>query len=419
MQNPTTIIRDVRPWGEPMCDVVIDGTAVSSILPHEAGVSTASAGTSPQPSADVTVIDGHGGIIVPAFSDVHLHLDSSRMGLPFRPYTGEPGRWGRIMNDRENWRHAERSVAERATYTLGIDIQHGATRIRSHAQVDADSGLEKIEGVLAAREHYADSANVEIVAFPQVGILLEPGVVDLMDQALSLGANLVGGIDPCEMDKDPVRHLDAVFGLAEKHQVGVDIHLHEAGELGLFTMSLILDRIEALGMQGHATISHARCLASGLPAVSSMIERLAADDVAITQIAPGKGWELPILDFASAGVRVGLGMDGQRDYWSPYGNGDMLSRTWQLAFTQGYSEDVLVEHALAVGTWGGATVIDKSLRRLDALGLHPGFDAGDPAEFVIFPGETPTSAVMDVPSDRLVVHEGRVVSRGEAVSYEH
>ena len=62
------------------------------------------------------------------------------------------------------------------------------------------------------------------------------------------GADLVGGIDPCAFDRDPVAHLDAVFGLAERHQVGVDIHLHEAGELGAFTFELIAERVAALGM---------------------------------------------------------------------------------------------------------------------------------------------------------------------------
>ena len=242
-------ITDVRPWGGAPVDVVIENGTVAAVC---------AATGSPVP--DGGHVDGAGRLILPALSDVHLHLDSSRLGLPFRAQTGLPGRWGRIMNDRENWRSAERSVAERASFTLAVAVANGATRIRSHAQVDADTGLTKLEGELAARERYDDVCDVEIVAFPQVGLLLEPGVVELMDAALSAGADLVGGMDPCELDRDPVRHLDAVFGLAEKHQVGVDIHLHEAGELGLFTLSLLLDRVRALGMTGLATISHARCL---------------------------------------------------------------------------------------------------------------------------------------------------------------
>ena len=74
------------------------------------------------------------------------------------------------------------------------------------------------------------------------------------------GADLVGGLDPCAFDRDPVAHLDVVFGIAERHGVGVDIHLHETGELGAFTFELIAERTAALGMQGLVTISHAFAL---------------------------------------------------------------------------------------------------------------------------------------------------------------
>ncbi|WP_218026767.1 amidohydrolase family protein [Nocardia inohanensis] len=395
----TLRIGQVRPWGGDLVDIVVKDGVVAEIT---------SAAIDSIADADDR-LDGRGQLILPAFSDVHLHLDSSCLGLPVRQYTGEPGRWGRIMNDRARWRTAERSVAERATFALAVAIANGATRIRTHAQVDADSGLEKFEGVRAARDRYADLADVQIVAFPQVGILLEPGVPDLLDAALREGADLIGGIDPCEIDRDPVRHLDTVFGLAERHQVGVDIHLHEAGELGLFTMSLILDRVEALGMQGLVTISHARSLCGGLPGVPATIDRLAVNQVAITHAAGPKGWELPLLELAAAGVRVGVGMDGQRDFWSPYGNGDMLDRAWQLAFTNGFSSDLEIEHALAVATWGGAGILDRGLEPLDRLGLHPGFEPGDPAEFVLLGAANPTAAVMDRPAGRTVVHRGAVV----------
>ncbi|MBU4466000.1 MAG: N-isopropylammelide isopropylaminohydrolase, partial [Actinobacteria bacterium] len=323
--------------------------------------------------------------------------------------------WAHIMNDRENWRNAERSVAERATYTLGRMIAQGATRVRSHAQVDADSGLEKLEGVLAARDAHRERAHVEIVAFPQVGIHLEDGVPDLLDEALRNGADLIGGLDPCAIDRDPRRHLDTVFDLAERHHVGVDIHLHEGGSLGLFSLDLIIERTRALGMQGRVTVSHAFSLASALPGVAPAIEQVAELDIALTTVAP-KGsltapLDLPLQPLLAADVRVGLGMDGQRDYWSPWGNGDMLERAWMLAFTQGYSRDDLVESALAVATWGGASVIDGSLRRLAADG-RPGVAIGDPGELVILRGETPTSAVMDRHPDRIVIHDGRVVASG-------
>ena len=399
--SKTTLIQNVRPWGEPASDVLVDETGILAV----SGANTAS-------TEATTVVDGGGGILLPSFSDVHVHLDSTRLGLPFRPHTGGPARWDRIMEDRANWRSAEKSVADRATGTLGTMIEKGVTRVRSHAQVDADSGLEKFEGVLAAREAHAERASVEIVAFPQVGILLEPGVTDLLDEALRAGADLIGGIDPCEIDRDPKTHLDIVFALAEKHQKGIDIHLHEGGSLGLFSMELITERTRALGMQGQVSISHAFSLASALPGVSQAIAELADLDIALTNVAPGHGLDLPLVDLVEAQIRVGLGMDGQRDYWSPWGNGDMLERAFLLAYGLGYSDDVLIEHALAIATWGGATVIDPSLARLTSVTSRPGLGVGDPAELVIVRGDTPTAAVMDRESDRIVLHRGQVVAAG-------
>ncbi|KAF2412451.1 N-isopropylammelide isopropylaminohydrolase [Microbacterium sp. B35-04] len=400
---PITVLRNVRPWGGVPADVVLDDSGIIDIAPV----------SSETPPESVETVDGRGGILLPSFSDVHVHLDSTRLGLPFRPNTAGETRWSHIMNDRANWRTAELPVAERATYTLGRMVAQGVTRVRSHAQVDADSGLEKFEGVLAAREAHQDRADVEIVAFPQVGIHLEEGVPDLLDEALRNGADLIGGIDPCEIDRDPVRHLDTVFDLAERHGVGIDIHLHEGGSMGLFSLDLIVERTRALDLRGRVTVSHAFSLASGTPAVSAAIDALAELDIALTTIAP-KGslavpLDLPLQQLISADVRVGLGMDGQRDYWSPWGNGDMLERTWLLAYTQGYSRDDLIESALAVGTWGGAGVIDTSLRRIGA-DARPGVDIGDPAELVVLRGETPAAAVMDRFAERTVIHRGRVVA---------
>lgn len=398
----TTVIADVRPWGGELSDVLVVDGIVQSV--ETAGDSR---------TQHDSMIDGAGGLLLPAFADVHVHLDSNRLGLPFRSQTGVRGREGRIMNDRAHWRSAEWSVADRATYALRQMIALGATRVRSHAQVDVDSGLEKFEGVLAAREACREYADVEIVAFPQVGLHREQGAVALMDEALSMGADVVGGIDPCELDRDPVRHLDSVFALADKHQKPIDIHLHEAGMRGLFSLDLIIERTRALGMAHQVTISHAFCLADpsgrGVAAgIDDAIGHLVDLDVALTTIAPGGGLDLPIRRMVDAGVRVGLGMDGQRDYWSPYGNGDMLDRAYQLAFTQDFDYDDELELALAVASVGGAAVIDPNAGARPGQ-ERPGVAPGDPAEFVLLDAECSGAALMDRPRPRTVIHRGAVV----------
>lgn len=399
-------IRRCRPWGGELSDVRLDGAVVAEVVPVEDRPSDAH----PLGPDDV---DGRGRLLLPAFADVHVHLDSTRLGLPFRPHTGAPGVWAMMLNDREHWREAEVGITERVAGTLAMMVARGTTRVRSFAQVDVDAGLERLEAVLAARETHRDRAEVQVIAFPQAGLLREEGSARVLEDALRAGADVVGGIDPCSLDRDPVRHLDIVFDLAQRYGVPVDVHLHEPGELGRFSADLVLERTVALGMQGEVVVSHGYGLWDGTESQTrSLVERFAAADVATATVAPGGRQNLPLELLVEHGVRVGLGEDGQRDYWSPYGNADMLDRTWQLAFTHGFRRDELVEHALAVASRGGASIMDRDLPRLAGTGDRPGVAVGDRADLLLVDGETPTSAVMDRSPDRTVLHRGRVVAEG-------
>lgn len=396
------LIRDVRPWGGPAVDCLLSGGLIAEV----------GAGLQPPPGAATAA--GRGRILLPSFTDAHVHLDSTRLGLPFRAHTAGPSLAELIADDRAHWRDAEWTVTQRASHTLGVAIACGATRFRAYAQVDADCGLERLDGVLAAKEAHANRADVTVMAFPQAGVLLEPGVPALLGQALAAGAEVIGGLDPCGLDRDPVRHLDVVFGLAEQYAVPVDIHLHERGSLGAFSIELIAERTAALEMQGRVTISHAFALGSSNDEVTvgRLIELLAAQDISIATVAPAGSGVLPLRRLTEAGVRVGLGQDGTRDYWSPYGNGDLLDRSWQLAFTQGYRDDVLIEHCVAVATAGGRALIDPDLPRLTGVEDRPGLAVGDPADLVLVAGDSVTAAVMDRLPDRTVVHAGQVVAEG-------
>ncbi|MGH3654871.1 amidohydrolase family protein [Glutamicibacter sp.] len=396
------LIRNARPWGGSPSDILIENGKIASITAHD-----------PQRVLEDTDVDGRGRILIPSFSDVHVHLDSTRIGLPFREHTGRPGVWGMMSNDREHWRDAEIPLPERVAGTLERMIARGTTRVRSFAQVDVDTKLEKYEAVVAAKEKFADEAEVQIMVFPQAGILREPGTEKYLEDALKAGADAMGGIDPCALDRDPVRHLDTVFGLADKYQVDIDVHLHEPGALAVFSAELIAERTRALGMEGRVNLSHAYELGSVNEATSRrLIETFAELDISMTSVAPSTSTHLPLVQLAEAGVRFGLGEDGQRDYWSPYGNCDLLDRTWQLAFVNGFRQDELIEHALAVATMGGASIMDRTVPRLASVADRPGVAVGDRADLVLVDGESISSTVMDRGTDRTVIHDGRVVAEG-------
>lgn len=412
------LITNIRPWGGDAVDLEVRGGKIRAVHPTGTAVAVPDTGGGTAGSDVVNdVLDGRGRIALPAFTDVHVHLDSTRIGLPFREHTASPGVWNMMRNDRDNWRDTPIPYGDVVAGTLERMIARGTTRVRSYAQIDVDCKLERFEAVMAAKERFAHAASVEVMAFPQAGLLLEEGTVPLIEEALRAGATTVGGIDPCQLDRDPVRHLDIVFGLAEKYGVDVDIHLHEPGHLGVFSAELVFERIRALGMQGRVSLSHAYDLANVHPDVTAkLVEQMAELDVAWATVAPASGGtQFDLARMTGSGIRVGLGEDGQRDYWSPYGNCDMLDRAWQLAFTHRLRKDRLIEHCVAIATIGGASIMDHTVQRLASPDDRPGLAPGDPADIVLVDGETVTSTVMDRGMDRTVIHDGRLVADGLVV----
>ena len=87
--------------------------------------------------------------------------------------------------------------------------------IRSHIDVDPEIGLRHVEALLSLREAYRDVVEMQFVVFPQTGLLIRPGTAELMERALAMGVETVGGLDPAGIDNDPIRHLETIFGLAE------------------------------------------------------------------------------------------------------------------------------------------------------------------------------------------------------------
>src|SRR5690606_14538230 len=159
-------------------------------------------------------------------------------------------------------------------------------------------------------ETHRERASVQVVAFPQAGLLREDGSAQVLEDALRAGADVVGGIDPCTLDRDPVRHLDIVFGLAEKYGLPIDIHLHEPGDLGLFSIDLIVERTLALGMQGNVLISHGYALFDDATKTAGLLDRRAEADIPMAGAAPGGRAAVPVDRAAAGGQRAGGGPGG-------------------------------------------------------------------------------------------------------------
>lgn len=290
----------------------------------------------------------------------------------------------------------------RARKQLDLCIGHGSTQMRSHVMVDGSVGLKSLETILRVREEYRGLIDIQLVAFPQCGILASPGTPQLLDEAIGLGANLVGGLDPASFDRDVEKHLDVVFGVANKHGVDVDIHLHDMGTLGAFEIEQIAARTRALGMEGHVAISHAYGLGDiSADQLKTVADILARSDVAIMTNAPGARPFPPILALRDAGVTVFSGNDNIRDSWWPYGDGDMLRRATTLGYRSGFNIDEELRVAFDVVTEAGAKAL-----RLEGYGLH----VGAKADFVTLNAAHVPEAVVAVPQGRSVYKEGKLVA---------
>lgn len=384
------LLRNVRPYAGPAVDMLIENGRLSRIA---AGI---------EPPAGIAVEDGRAEIVIPGLVEAHTHLDKSLWGLPW--YTNEvgPKLLDKIDNERENKKRLNIDPARQSARQSIQSSLMGSTHIRSHVDVDTEHGLWGVEGVMATRDGYRDIIDIELVAFPQSGLLRRPGTLELMHQAMKAGCEIVGGLDPCAIDRDPKGHLDAVFGLCQTYGKPLDIHLHEPGEMGVFSSELICERTRALGMQGKVTISHAFCLGSDPALVDPLIEQLVELDIAIMTTGPASRPAPPVKKLLAAGVRVCSGNDGIRDTWGPYGNADMLERAMFVGLRNNLRRDDELRLALDVCTTEGAKVMEIA---------GYGVSEGDTADLVILPGETVAEAIVTRSPKRRVVKRGKIVAR--------
>jgi cytosine deaminase len=275
--------------------------------------------------------------------------------------------------------------------------------MRTHADIDTEIGLRHLHATMRTREALAESLEMQIVAFPQSGLVNRPGTMELMEEALRDGADVVGGIDPCAIDRDPVGQVDALFRLAETHGKPIDIHLHEPGEMGAFSLDLILERTAAARMRGMVTVSHAFCL--GMIAAAdrdALLERMARWDVRIATTAPASSAVPPLAICRAAGVTVYGGNDGIRDTWTPYARPDMLDRAMHIGLRNALRRDDELDWALQCVTSAAAVGCG-----FDRYGLA----AGCRADLVLIDAETVAEAIVAAPPRRLVIANGTIVAR--------
>ncbi|MFS0715380.1 amidohydrolase family protein [Microbacterium sp. 2P01SA-2] len=396
MHHPAaSVIRNVRVSDATAVDIRIADGLITSVEPA----------TPPAPSMEAgdtgLEIDGRGMLALPGLVNTHAHVDKSWWGLPWQSYGGEGGTDGRIRHERA--RRAELGIPSVSTTARVLEqfVRHGTTAIRTHVDVDLGVAQRGIEAVREAVAAYDGSLQVQIVAFPQDGVLRRPGVIDLLDEAAVAGAEFIGGLDPATIDRDPVGQLDALFRVAAERGVGIDLHLHDPAELGAFQIELIIERTQRSGLAGRVNLAHGFALAQvGASQRRDLLQAMAALDITMTTVAPLRLPQLPLHELDAAGVRFGFGTDGIRDLWSPYGTGDLLGIAWQYARASSLVRDEDLRRVVDIATAASTPFVG-----LPAGGLV----RGSRADLMLVDAENPMDALVRTPERELVVGNGRVL----------
>lgn len=348
------------------------------------------------------LLDLDGKLLLPAFVEGHIHLDKTLLGVPWQPHRPGATVRARIEAEKRQLATIGLGTIERATALARQAVAFGTTRMRCHVDIDPANRLANLHAILAVKERFAGTLDIQIVAFPQSGILAAPGTAELLDAAMAEGADIVGGLDPAGIDGDVEGHLEVVFAVAHRRGAGIDIHLHDPGPLGAFQLRRVAERTASAGMAGKVAVSHAFALGAIDPEeFARTAAALAEAGVAIMTNGPGPVPMPPVAELDARGVLVFAGSDNIRNSWSPFGNGDMLERAMMIAYRAGLRTDAELRFAHALTTSHAAR----------ALGASPhALTPGCAADLVALDAAHVPHAVAERPGGRIVFKQGRRVA---------
>ena len=284
------------------------------------------------------VIDGHGGLMIPPFVDPHIHLDAAlTAGQPEWNETGTLFDGIRIWSERKKTLSVD-DVKDRALRTLKLMAGHGIQYVRTHVDV-TDPDLTALHAMLELREQVSDFMDVQIVAFPQEGILSFPNGKRLMERAVDEGADVVGGIPHFEFNRDyGVESLRFLSDLAMKHDRLVDVHCDEIDDPSSRNLEVLATLAYESGMGRRFTACHTTAMGSYNDAYTYKLFRLLrmsgmnfVSNPLVNMHLGGRFDTYPkrrgltrIKELTEAGINVAFGEDDIRDPWSPLGTGNML-----------------------------------------------------------------------------------------------
>ena len=366
---------------------------------------------------DGETLDAEGGLAVAPFCEPHIHLDTTQTA-------GEPS-WnisGTLFEGIERW--AERKellsiedVKTRAKQTLKWQIANGVQHVRTHVDV-SDPTLIALKAMVELREEMKQWVDIQIVAFPQEGILSYPNGKELLEQAVQLGADVIGAIPHFEFTREyGIESLHYVFELARKYDCLIDVHCDEIDD----EQSRFVETLAALAhkyqMGEKVTASHTTAMGSYNGAYASRLFRLLrmsginfVANPLVNIHLQGRFDEYPkrrgvtrVKEMLAANINVCFGHDDVFDPWYPLGTANMLQvlhMGLHVCQVMGYDQ---INNSLAL-------ISTNSARTLNISDKH-GIEEGKPGSLLILPAENGFDAVRRQVPVRYSVRHGQVIAQ--------
>ncbi|MFC4775796.1 amidohydrolase family protein [Paenibacillus sp. GCM10023252] len=368
-----------------------------------------------------SVFDAEGGLLLPGFVEPHIHLDKAEL-------------LGRMPSDAGSLQEAIRMTAEmkrgftredirqRSLSVLNRAIRSGVTHMRCHAEVDPILGLTAVEAALELKEQVRELLDLQVVVFPQEGIMASPGTAELMEEALRMGGDVVGGIP--YQDGDAAAHIEHVFSLAQRYGKPLDFHVDFSDHPEQLDILTIADRTIAAGMEGRVAAGHVTSLGSvpleAAARAASLISRAGISVMCLPQTdlyLGGRGDKehprrglTPVKLLQEHGVNVVIGVNNVRNPFTPFGTADPLEAGWLLASTAYMGSDEDARRVLHMLTHGAAQAIGAE---------EYGVRLGANADLVLLPSRDERSALLDRPARRAVWKRGRLTAETIVQSYTY
>ena len=366
-------------------------------------------------------IDGGGRLLLPPFVDPHIHLDST--GTAGEPEWNETGT---LFDGIRIWAERKKSltvedVKSRARATIRRQVEQGIQCIRTHADV-TDPTLTGLHALVELRDELKDVVDLQVVAFPQDGILSFPHGRELMERAVEDGADVVGGIPHFEFTRQyGVESVHFLMDLAERTGRLVDVHCDEIDDPQSRNLEVLATLALERGMGDRVTASHTTAMGSYNDAYAYKLMRLlkmsgisfVSNPLVNVHLGgrfdtyPKRRGVTRIHELVANGINVALGEDDVRDPWNPLGDGNMLDVAMMGVYIEhmmGYGQ---IQDAFRLVTYNGA----KAMHLTDRYGI----EAGKPGNCILLDASDFYAALNRHAPVLASVRAGRVIVRRPSV----